>query len=119
MIHSLDDGSSRAEVLSEMLQSLQARHDEDLYDRMKDSMLRWCAQYLTNTSSMDPVTRFHVENGASIYQIHYGADLSANGRERSFGLMVTYMYQGAESVPNSYRRDGVIPMHENVKQLIT
>ena len=119
IIHSRDDGSNRPEVLSELLQSLQARHDEDAYERVRDIMLRWCAQYLTNTSSMDPVTRFHVENGAYIYQIHYEADLSANGRERSFGLMVTYMYQGGESVSNSYRRDGVIPVHQNVKQLLT
>lgn len=118
MVNSIGDDSNRAQVLSRLLQSLQVQHDEDVYGRLKDTMLRWCAQYLTNTSSMDPVMRFHVENGASMYQIHHGADLSANGRERSFGLMVTYMYQGVESVSNSYRRDGVIPVHPNVKQLL-
>ena len=40
----------------------------------------------------DPVARFHLGNGAEIYDIHAGADLSENGLTQSGGAMVNYLY---------------------------
>lgn len=41
---------------------------------------------------LDPVARFHLGNGASLLQVHAGADLSPNGLRQSFGCMVNYAY---------------------------
>lgn len=40
----------------------------------------------------DPVARFHLNNGASVHEVHAGADLSPNGRAQSGGAMVNYLY---------------------------
>lgn len=40
----------------------------------------------------DPVARFHLNNGASVHEVHSGADLSANGLAQSGGVMVNYLY---------------------------
>ncbi|MDG1375759.1 MAG: malonyl-CoA decarboxylase [Yoonia sp.] len=40
----------------------------------------------------DPVARFHLNNGASIHEVHAGADLSENGLAQSGGAMVNYLY---------------------------
>ena len=40
----------------------------------------------------DPVARFHLNNGASVHEVHAGADLSANGLAQSGGVMVNYLY---------------------------
>lgn len=41
---------------------------------------------------LDPVARFHLGNGAQIYDIHADADTSANGLAQSSGAMVNYHY---------------------------
>jgi hypothetical protein len=41
---------------------------------------------------LDAVARFHVGNGAQLYRINVGADLSAKGWRNSFGCMVNYRY---------------------------
>ncbi len=41
---------------------------------------------------VDPVARFHLGNGAEVYDIHADADMSANGLTQSSGAMVNYLY---------------------------
>lgn len=41
---------------------------------------------------LDPVARFHLNNGAKVHDIHAGADLSDKGQGQSFGAMVNYLY---------------------------
>lgn len=41
---------------------------------------------------LDPVARFHLGNGAQVYDIHANADTSANGLAQSSGAMVNYLY---------------------------
>ena len=41
---------------------------------------------------VDPVARFHLGNGAAIYAVHSGADVSENGLKQSNGAMVNYLY---------------------------
>jgi len=46
---------------------------------------------------LDPVARFHLGNGAQIYDIHADADLSANGLRQSGGAMVNDHYDLAQT----------------------
>ena len=41
---------------------------------------------------LDPVARFHLNNGAQVFEIHADADVSRNGRAQSSGAMVNYLY---------------------------
>lgn len=45
----------------------------------------------------DPVARFHLGNGAEVYNIHADADTSANGLAQSSGAMVNYLYDLSQS----------------------
>lgn len=72
---------------------LGALNDKDQEQWLK----RQAANYLANEKDsngmpLDPVARFHLNNGAMIHDIHAGADLSPNGVRQSCGLMVNYLY---------------------------
>jgi malonyl-CoA decarboxylase len=41
---------------------------------------------------LDPVARFHLNNGAFVEAVHADADISANGMAQSCGVMVNYRY---------------------------
>lgn len=41
---------------------------------------------------LDPVARFHLGNGARVYDVHADADLTKNGLNSSSGAMVNYLY---------------------------
>ena len=63
------------------------------------------AYYLTRArresgQPYDPVSRFHLGNGASVFDIHDAADLSPRGQQQSFGLMVNYLYEKDKLVHN-------------------
>lgn len=42
---------------------------------------------------MNPVSRFHLGNGAEVHRINWMADTSDNGLRQSHGLMVNYLYR--------------------------
>lgn len=46
---------------------------------------------------VDPVARFHLGNGAEVYDIHADADMSRNGLAQSSGAMVNYLYDLART----------------------
>ena len=41
---------------------------------------------------LDPVTRFHLGNGAMVHDVHALADISPNGLRQSSSVMVNYLY---------------------------
>ncbi|MBR9839196.1 MAG: malonyl-CoA decarboxylase [Rhodobacteraceae bacterium] len=51
----------------------------------------------------DPVTRFHLGNGAYVHAVHAGADMSSKGLSESAGAMVNYRYE-AESFAENHER---------------
>lgn len=62
-----------------------------------DDMRPLAAHYLMNAKisngkPVDPVARFHLNNGAKIHGIHNEADTSAKGIEQSGKAMVNYLY---------------------------
>ncbi|MBT4089635.1 MAG: malonyl-CoA decarboxylase [Deltaproteobacteria bacterium] len=91
---------------------------------LKSKLLPLCARYLSQEKKrnrpFDPVTRFHLGNGAEIEKINWGADLSPRGLSQSAGLMVNYRYNPAKIVSNheSYVNDGRIAISSKVKKMI-
>lgn len=69
----------------------------------------------------DPVARFHLGNGAMIYQLHTGADLSEKGLNQSYGTMVNYLYdlRYIERNHEQYVTEGIIDFNDKLKALLT
>ena len=64
----------------------------------KDAILRLVTHYLINEKNhkllpINDVTRFHLGNGAIIEDIIINANISEVGFNRSFGVMVNYLYE--------------------------
>lgn len=62
----------------------------------KSALMRLCFIYLTQqtcTREGDPVAKFHLSNGAQLYNINWAADLSKKGVAQSSSLMVNYLYE--------------------------
>lgn len=65
-------------------------------DEEKTALLRLCFVYLsqvTCTREGDAVAKFHLSNGAQLYNINWAADLSKKGVAQSSSLMVNYLYE--------------------------
>ena len=127
------------DFLPHLLSTLQRLydHDPEQIGRLDDEadtsemsvglecLARFAAQYLicekvNGSKPRNPVARFHVHNGAQVYRINTGADLSEAGWKQSFGVMVNYRYDTGSLQDNqeAYEADGTIAVHENVSGLL-
>lgn len=86
--------------------------DAKILEPHRKQLLGLMAKYMMNAKRengfpLDPVSRFHLGNGASLAQINWLADLSDNGLKQSLGMMVNYRYALAsvESNHESYIND--------------
>jgi malonyl-CoA decarboxylase len=109
---------------------------EELIDRVKepvgtvvdaqvyDALIKLCAHYLVRVKSgllpRDSVARFHLGNGAQLYGVHGGADMSPKGREQSAGIMVNYLYDlpKIEENHDAYFDKGKIACSRAVSKLL-
>jgi len=89
-----------------------------------DALLKLCAHYLMNVKSgifpRDATARFHLGNGAQLYGVHGGADLSPRGLEQSAGIMVNYLYDlpRIEENHEAYIDEGRISVSRDVGRLL-
>lgn len=70
-----------------------------------NKLKKLAAKYLVATRSprggaSDPVSRFHLGNGARLENIHSTADVSPNGLDNAWGCMVNYQYTVADIEKN-------------------
>lgn len=67
-----------------------------IVEELKEPLEQLCAHYLLNEKSrdrpLDPVSRFHLGNGARLERINWLGDNSPNGLAQSAGLLVNYYY---------------------------
>ncbi len=66
--------------------------------RLKLPLTQLCATYLlqrvdVGEPALDPVARFHLNNGAKLERINWLANTSRKGLRESLGLMVNYLYE--------------------------
>ena len=63
---------------------------------MRPALTSQCARYLLHEKQegkpVDPVARFHLGNGARLENLHWLADTTPAGIQRSAGMMVNYVY---------------------------
>jgi hypothetical protein len=85
---------------------------------------RLAARYLVHEKHrrkpLDQVARFHVSNGAQMFRINVGADLTTKGWRNSLGCMVNYRYLLSEVAPNQarYEQDYTLPLSEHIQALL-
>jgi hypothetical protein len=72
------------------------RQRQRQYIVLQSILCKLVCQYLVHEKyrgkPLDKVCGFHIGNGAEIYDIHFCADLSRNGLNQSYGIMVNYIY---------------------------
>jgi malonyl-CoA decarboxylase len=89
---------------------------------VQNAGLRLAAHYLTtmrNGRPIDPVARFHLENGARMERVNWAADRSAKGLEQSCALMVNYLYDLDELDQNLVQLTAGKPsLGRNLKRLL-
>jgi malonyl-CoA decarboxylase len=83
------------------------------------------ADYLHNAKHrtgqpLNPVARFHLHNGASLYDVHALADLSENGLNQSLGTMVNYLYDldKVEENHEAYAAEHTLAVSKPFKSLL-
>ncbi len=98
--------------------------DEKLGKALRPVLMRLCARYLTEAKSRgrpaDPVTRFHIGNGAQLEQINWMGDTSRNGLTQSAGMLVNYLYdlKTIERNHESFAETGAVAHSSQVRKLI-
>jgi len=65
---------------------------------LRGALMALCASYLLRTDpegeqAQDQVARFHLNNGARLERVNWGADQSKRGLQQSLGMMVNYLYE--------------------------
>ena len=68
----------------------------EVAELLEAPMAALCAHYITEVKQglypYDPVARFHLANGARVERVNWAADISANGFNQAYGMMVNYRY---------------------------
>ena len=93
--------------------------------KLEPVLLAAAAQYLVKGKRADgrpadPVSRFHLGNGARLEQINFCGDLSANGMRQSHGIMVNYLYKldDIEQNHEAYAAKGDVAASGTVTKLL-
>ncbi|MCG8510348.1 MAG: malonyl-CoA decarboxylase [Rhodospirillales bacterium] len=71
---------------------------ENLQEALKPPLMRLCARYLylqkrDGTRAIDPVSHFHLSNGARMERLNWMGDTSENGIKRAAGMIINYLYK--------------------------
>lgn len=97
---------------------------DEISQAVASFLRRICAHYLyaakKNGFAFNSVCNFHIKNGAQIYRINFGADLSEHGWSSSYTLMANYGYYLGELDYNSvgYLTNKNIKISDHVKELL-
>jgi malonyl-CoA decarboxylase len=99
--------------------------DEKVAAALREPLLRLCARYLVNETTLkgrarDPVAHFHLSNGARMERLNWAADLSKKGLQQSAGIMINYLYKLSEIDDNheAYTGEGRIAASPQLRALL-
>ncbi len=88
-----------------------------------DDIRTIATQYLVEAKDakgrpIDPVARFHLGNGAEVYEVHADADITNKGLQQSSGAMVNYLYnlKNIEKNHEQFVSNGTIAQSQSVSQ---
>uniref|UniRef100_A0A0K0ERD1 Malonyl-CoA decarboxylase n=1 Tax=Strongyloides stercoralis TaxID=6248 RepID=A0A0K0ERD1_STRER len=96
------------------------------YEKLKTFFMHACARYLChakelkNNFVLNPVTHFHLSNGAKIYRINWKGNTSGRGIQQSLGIMVNYFYDTSkvQQTSSKYLNEKEILISDDIKGLL-
>lgn len=98
--------------------------DGDLCEAVREPLIRLGARYLalekdSRGRPLDPVARFHLNNGARVERINWLGDRSESGLRQSAGMMVNYLYKLDEIEKNheAFRGEGKLVASPQISRL--
>ena len=112
----LDDHGAVLELLNR-----EWYEDKRTSEILEKPLTRIVAHYLLNEKrgmgARDPVTHFHISNGARLDRINWLGNLSPKGMRESAGIMVNYLYDRAsiDEYHEAYASEGKIHLSRQVK----
>ncbi len=117
---------SEDEAIGRIANAILKRSRQDLMDGVDAEEIRMLvARYLVEEKRkdglpLDPVARFHLGNGAQLFDIHARADVSAKGVATARGAMVNYLYDLGEVAENheAFVNEKKIVASKPVRQLV-
>ena len=99
--------------------------DSEVASALREPLKCLCAHYLlkakdANNRPLDPVSRFHLGNGAIVDRLNWLGDCSAKGMKESYGLMVNYRYilDDIEENHEVFAENGTIVASDAVRGLL-
>ena len=117
-----DDETTELKELKEHMTQLvnTAESIESNDELIKKAVFNYLLRAKKGKYPLDPVARFHLGNGASIYQINGVEDISEKGIRQSWGAMVNYLYDLNDIEENHeyYATEGVIEYNDKLKHLL-
>lgn len=114
--------TTSCKALKKLLADAQWHQNAKQAELLKPILLRLCARYLVSEKrgdrALDPVTHFHLSNGAQLEQLNWLGDVSPKGIKQSAGIMVNYYYKLSDIDENheDYVTDGRIAVSKAVAQ---
>jgi malonyl-CoA decarboxylase len=100
---------------------LQEEHGDVLAPILVSLAARYLVHEKHRRKPLCAVARFHVSNGARVYQIHAMADPSRKGWQNSYGLMVNYQYELPYLIErqSQYEDDYSIVMTDTIADMLS
>lgn len=119
-----ESGYADIDVGIGLIQSIADGSSANVLPAQREQVLAAAATYFLeakrpNGLPVDPVSRFHLGNGASLENIHWMADTSEKGLKQSAGIMVNYLYdlKKIEENHEAYARDQTVLASRAVRAL--
>ena len=91
----------------------------------KDLIIKLVAHYIVNEKNekglpVNDVSRFHLGNGAIVENIVVNANISEAGFERSYGVMVNYLYElrNIEKNHEDYINNNKVIVSDKIKKYL-
>jgi malonyl-CoA decarboxylase len=118
------DLDQECRVLVDALQAAELPLSDDFKHQHSEQLSRLAAKYLLDAKSprggpFDPVSRFHLGNGAHLERINLWANSSQQGFNDAFGIMVNYEYdlKFIEKNHEAFLTNGSIITSSSIKKL--
>ena len=113
------------EQLAELVSGPMPSVDDERLAATKPVFLRLAADYVVNQRrpsgrALDPVTHFHLSNGARAERLNWLANPTEVGWDRGMAMMINYRYElrNIESNHDRYVSEGVVNASDDIMKLL-
>ncbi|ASJ73929.1 malonyl-CoA decarboxylase [Granulosicoccus antarcticus] len=117
--------SEEAQTLSAFLREGRWQTDTELQQQLAPGVQAWATRYFIEAKNgsgipVDPVTRFHIGNGALAHRVNWPADFADGALQRGHGVMINYLYEldGIEARHEAFAENGSIACGPDVEQTL-